>query len=139
MKETYVETMSIPDLEQLGYKHSETQGRIYVGNSKWPTHQFSQGLVHLLGKKLKIKDLSLNKYGRESHTLTVYDEMDLEYNVPIFLVKGKLPKVKKHHIVVKDREAYFSGYEFRFSCDHKNLNKAEAVKLAKWILKMAAK
>lgn len=129
-----IELFSIEELSQKEWKYSESLQTIYIGNSRFPTMTFRASLTHLLGKKYSYSGV------KESYRGVIYayiTDHTGEYQVPQFLIKTKLPKIKKYELQLEGGTAKYNGYDFNFPCKYDRLKKSDAVKLARWVLKVS--
>jgi len=128
---------SIEELADKGFKFSEPNGYVYIGNSKWPTYKFNMALIHMLGKTCEVVSIEDHKYRKEP-TVHLRDDIGQERDVPLFLLKTKLKIPKRIELKLNRTSSpgsYF-GMSFKFPCSWSELNREEAIKVARWILKV---
>lgn len=126
---------SIEELAEKGWKYSESNAKIYIGSSKFPTMTFNADMAHLLGKEYVYDGVYESRYTRNTKFAQVTDHTGT-YNIPQFLIKTKLPKIVVKEISIQGKKASFNGYEYHFSCSLQDLTSKDAEKLAKWVLKV---
>lgn len=132
-----IKLYSIDELAEKGWKYSESKRVIYIGKIQFPTMSFNTGLTHLLGKEFDYEGSDERGHRNTIQYAQVKDHTG-SYQVPEFLIKTKLPKINKKSFRLdgESSSATFDEYTFNFPCDYKKLTREQAVKMAKWVLKV---
>lgn len=128
MKKEFVVLKSLAELVKEGYKEKESLW--YQGDARFPTATISKGVGFLLGKKLELVEVSDRR-----NQLEVLFKGET-YSLGQQVVKTKLKRMATKRIIVGKRIAAFNGYNFNFPCELYNANKYEALRIAKWVLKV---
>lgn len=124
-----IETYSIEELAEKGWKYSEANNYFYIGNSRFPTQRIAGSLIDILGQSFELHSIDDNRMYIE----TIGDEC---FRIPTILVKTKLPKSKKTKLIFRDEVVEFNGFNFRFPCSMRRMSQKEAIEVSKWILKV---
>lgn len=131
MKMTYVQTYSLAELAEQGYKQSSDESEIYLGNARYPTNRLRADRWHLLGKKLEVCGVE-----EDGDVYVKCPVMGTKRAMPFHFIKGPVPKVKLQKFIVGDRVAVFDGYGFKFPCEARELDREATLALAHWVLKV---
>lgn len=125
-------------LKSDGFK--EDWNICYIGDKKYPDLKFSRNIKDFyLGKSVTIKEVELDsirdQIGFVGKNKIVWVPYQLFENYKQF---EKIKSDVKHFKLMRDSDEakYIKNFGFKFPCDFKELNKAQAIKLAVWILKV---
>lgn len=128
-----IETYSLRELADLGWKYSEPGNYFYIGSSRYPTQRIGGCLIDLMGKKFELHSIDKGKT-RVDASIVGEDE---DYYIPDHLIKTKLPNLKVKKMIFRDEVVTYNGINFVFPCEMKRMSNNEAIEVAKWILKVA--
>lgn len=130
MKRTkFIETLSMQDLEEKGYKQRYDGTGWYLGNSKFPTHRINKSQEALLGRRFKIE-------GLKGELILVEGHGGNSYYIPPHLIKTQITKMRPAKIIFRDEVVTYHGYGFEFPCAMRSMGEQEAIRMARWVLKV---
>lgn len=129
MKTKEIEVYSMQELVEQGYKQRQDGNGWYLGNSKWPTYVIKGEWEKFLGKTFKLM-------GLDNGNVLVEDLEGHSYYLKPHLVKTKIKKIKTQKIIYQDEVVSYHGYGFEFPCAMRRMGEEDAVRMARWILKV---
>ncbi|MEO5348855.1 MAG: hypothetical protein H7836_04340 [Magnetococcus sp. YQC-3] len=125
-----ITTYSLEELSKKGWKYSEPNAYMYLGDARYPTKKLREGLFHLLGKTFAVE--CVDDKGR----IEVIASNGDSYLIPDHVVKTPIKNRKINKTIYKDEVVIFNGYNFKFPCSMSHCSVKEARRIAQWILKV---